>query len=369
MGPDAAAAFHDRLHRVRARMAEFGVDALLLSVGADLPWMCGYEAMPLERLTMLVVPAKEDPTLVVPRLEAPRVADRPDLFRMIPWDETDNPIKIVGSLIGSRITLGVGDHTWSRFLLALQEELPARRWHPASIITAPLRAAKDAAELDCLARASAAADRVANAIHAGEIRFIGRSEAEVAHDIGRRLVAEGHERVAFVIVASGPNSASPHHEPGERIIGPGEAVVCDFGGVLDGYCSDITRTVVTGEPSPELSEMYAVIAEAQTAGISTALVGTACSDVDGAARDVIADAGFGEFFPHRTGHGIGRDVHEEPYLVEGNKTLLEVGNAFSVEPGIYLPGRFGARLEDIIVATEDGPRSLNTANHELVTVG
>jgi Xaa-Pro aminopeptidase len=349
-------------------MTELGIDALLLSVGADLPWLCGYDAMPLERLTMLVVPAKEDATLVVPRLEAPRVDNRPDLFRLLPWGETDDPIALVGGLVGSRITLAIGDHTWSRFLLALQDELPARRWLPASMITAPLRAAKDDAELEALARASAAADRVANAIHAGEITFIGRSEAEVANDIGRRLIAEGHDKVAFVIVASGPNSASPHHEPGDRIIGPGEAVVCDFGGVLDGYCSDITRTVVTGEPSPELQEIYGVISEAHAAGFSAAFVGAPCGDVDGAARDVIADAGFGEFFPHRTGHGIGRDVHEEPYMVEGNKTLIEAGNVFSVEPGIYLPGRFGARLEDIVVATEDGPRSLNSANHDLVVV-
>jgi Xaa-Pro aminopeptidase len=350
-------------------MAELAVDALLLSVGADLPWLCGYDAMPLERLTMLVVPAKEEPTLLVPRLEAPRVEDRPDLFRLRPWDETDDPVAVVAGLIGSRITLAIGDHTWSRFLLALQREMPSRRWHPASMITSPLRAAKDAAELDALSRASAAADRVAAAIHAGEIPLVGRSESEVAHDIGRRLIGEGHDKVAFVIVASGPNSASPHHEPGDRIIGRDEMVVCDFGGVLDGYCSDITRTVVTGEPSPEMQEMYAVIVEAQAAGVTAATVGTACADVDGAARDVIADAGYGEFFPHRTGHGIGRDVHEDPYLVDGNKAPLEAGNAFSVEPGVYLPGRFGARLEDIVVATQDGPWSLNTVDHNLVVVG
>ncbi len=167
----------DRLTRVRARMAELGVDALLLSVGADLPWLCGYEAMPLERLTMLVVPAKEEPTLIVPRLEAPRVEDRPDLFRLIAWDETDDPVSIVGGLVGSRITLAIGDHTWSRFLLALQNELPARRWHPASLVTSPLRAAKDRAELDTLARAAAAADRVAGAIHSGEIALVGRAES------------------------------------------------------------------------------------------------------------------------------------------------------------------------------------------------
>ncbi len=367
VGSDAGA-FQDRLTRVRARMTELGVDALLLSVGADLPWLCGYEAMPLERLTMLVVPAKDDPTLVVPRLEAPRVVNRPDLFHLLPWDETDNPVSIVAGLVGGRITLAVGDHTWSKFLLALQEEMPARRWHPASLVTSPLRAAKDRAELDCLARAAAAADRVATAIQHGEITFIGRSEADVAKDIGRRLVAEGHNKVAFVIVASGPNSASPHHEPCERIIGPGEAVVCDFGGVLDGYCSDITRTVVTGEPSPELLELYAVVSEAQAAGVNAALVGARCCEVDEAARDVIVDAGYGEYFPHRTGHGIGRDVHEDPYLVDGNHTRLVAGNAFSVEPGIYLPGRYGARLEDIVVATADGPRPLNVADHDLVSV-
>lgn len=349
-------------------MTDMAIDAVLLSVGADLPWLCGYEAMPLERLTMLVVPAKEEPTLLVPRLEAPRVEERPELFKLAVWNETDNPIAMVADLIGPRITMAIGDHTWSRFLLALQDEVPARRWLPASVVTGPLRAAKDDAEIDALSRAAAAADRVANAIHAGEIRLVGRTEAEVAGDIGRRLVAEGHDKVAFVIVASGPNSASPHHEPGDRVIGHDEMVVCDFGGVLDGYCSDTTRTVVTGEPTPEMQEMYSVIAEAHAAGVSAATVGTPCAEVDAAARDVIADAGFGEFFTHRTGHGIGRDVHEEPYLVEGNKTLLEPGNAFSVEPGIYLPGRFGARLEDIVIATDDGPRALNASNHDLIVV-
>lgn len=344
------------------------IDALLLSVGADLPWLCGYEAMPLERLTMLVVPAKEEPTLLVPRLEAPRVEERPELFKLQSWNETDNPIEMVAGLVGPRITMAIGDHTWSRFLLALQDELPARRWLPASMITGPLRASKDAAEIDSLQRAAAAADRVANALHGGEIPLVGRTESEVAGDIGRRLVAEGHDKVAFVIVASGPNSASPHHEPGDRVIGRDEMVVCDFGGVLDGYCSDTTRTVVTGEPTPEMLEMYAVIAEAHAAGVAAATIGTPCAEVDAAARDVIADAGFGEFFTHRTGHGIGRDVHEDPYLVEGNKTLLEAGNAFSVEPGIYLPGRFGARLEDIVIATEDGPLALNASNHDLIVV-
>ena len=349
-------------------MAELGVDALLLSVGADLPWLCGYQAMPLERLTMLVVPAKEEPTLVVPRLEAPRVEDQPELFRLVSWDETDDPVALVAGIVGGRITLAIGDQTWSRFLLALQDALPARRWLPAALVTGPLRAVKDAAELDALSRAAAAADRVAASLHKGEIPLVGRTEAQVSRDIGRRLIAEGHQRVSFAIVASGPNSASPHHEPGERIIGRHEAVVCDFGGTLDGYGSDITRTVCTGEPSDEFRELYAVVHEAHAAGVAAALVGTRCGDIDGAARDVIADAGYGEYFTHRTGHGIGRDAHEDPYLVEGNSTPLAAGHAFSVEPGIYIPGRFGARLEDIVVATDEGPWSLNNADHDLISV-
>ena len=349
-------------------MAELGVDALMLSIGADLPWLCGYEAMPLERLTMLVVPAKEEPTLVVPRLEAPRVQEAPDLFRLVTWDETDDPVALVAGIVGGRITLAIGDQTWSRFLLALQDALPARRWLRAALVTGALRAVKDAAELDALSRAAAAADRVAASLHKGEIPLIGRSEAQVSREIGRRLIAEGHDRVSFAIVASGPNSASPHHEPGERIIGKDEAVVCDFGGSLDGYGSDITRTVCTGAPSSELSDLYAVVREAHAAGVAAALVGTACSEIDGAARDVIADAGYGEYFTHRTGHGIGRDAHEDPYLVDGNLAPLEAGHAFSIEPGIYIPGKFGARLEDIVVATDEGPWSLNNAEHDLVSV-
>ena len=249
----------------------------------------------------------------------------------------------------------------------MQDALPACRWHPAALITGPLRAVKDAAELDAC-RAPAAADRVAASLQKGEIQLIGRTEAQVSREIGRRLIAEGHERVSFAIVAGGPNSSSPHHEPGDRIIGKDEPVVCDFGGALDGYGSDITRTVCTGVPSSELSDLYAVVHEAHAAGVSAALVGTPCGEIDGAARDVIADAGYGEYFTHRTGHGIGRDADEDPYLVDGNPAPLEAGHAFSIEPGIYIPGKFGARLEDIVVATDEGPWSLNNADHNMVSV-
>ena len=317
-----------RLERVRRRMGELGVDALLLSLGADLPWLAGYEAMPLERLTMLVVPADAGATLVVPRLEAPRVEDAPELFTLRPWSEHEDPVGIVAGLVGSRQRLAVSDRTWATFVLALQKAVPDSQWRPSSQVTGPLRAVKDAEEIEALAAASAAADRVAAQLLGGQIPLVGLTERQVSQDLGRRLVDEGHQKVNFAIVGSGPNSASPHHDAGARVIGSGDAVVCDFGGTMAGYCSDI----------------------------------------DGTARSVISEGGYGDAFIHRTGHGIGLEEHEDPYIVAGNTLPLAPGHAFSVEPGIYLRGRFGARIEDIVVATEAGPRSLNQVSHDLVVV-
>lgn len=357
-----------RLARVRAAMEQAGVEALLLSLGADLPWLTGYKAMPTERLTMLVLPLDDQPVMVVPQLEAPRVVEDPDVFRLAPWKEGTDPVAAVAELVGSRRRLGIGDRTWAGFLVGLQEALPGRRWQVASTVTGPLRAVKDAAEVEALAVAGAAADRVALQLLGGEIPMVGRTEAEVSADIARRLVAEGHETVGFAIVGSGPNSASPHHDASPRVIQPGEPVVCDFGGSLDGYCSDTTRTVFTGEPPAEFLELYQVLQEAQAAGVRAAAVGTACEAVDQAARTIIDAAGYGAAFIHRTGHGIGLEGHEDPYIVAGNRTPLVAGHAFSVEPGIYLAGRFGARIEDIVVATETGPRALNNSSHDLTVV-
>jgi Xaa-Pro aminopeptidase len=362
----------ERLAAVRKRMAETGVDVLLLSLGADLPWLTGYEAMPLERLTMLVLPRDGEAILVVPRLEAPRVEEEPDVFRIRSWSETEDPVGIVAGLIGARqgIRLAIAARTWATFLLQLQAWLPAAEWCVATVVTGPLRAVKDPAEIEALARASAAADRVANQLIRGEIPLLGRTEAEVSADIGRRLRAEGHQKVNFAIVGSGPNSASPHHEPGPRVIDQGEPVVCDFGGTMDGYCSDITRTVWTGPAGPpsEYVDLYGVLQEAQAAGVAAATVGTPCQDVDAVPRRMIEAGGYGPFFVHRTGHGIGLEEHEDPYLVQGNRDPLRAGEAFSIEPGIYLSGRYGARIEDIVIATDDGPRSLNAVDHGLAVV-
>jgi Xaa-Pro aminopeptidase len=356
-------------------MEDLGVEVLLLSHGADLPWLTGYRAMPLERLTMLVLPLHGDPVLVVPALEAPRVAVADQLFAIRPWAEVENPLEVVCGLLPPETgVLAVSDRTWAGPLLALQDRLPRVRWMAASTVTSTLRAVKDAAEVAALQRAAAAADRVAMALVAGEIGLIGRSEADVSEEIGRRLMAEGHQRVNFAIVGSGPNAASPHHEPHTRRIGPGETVVCDFGGTFSsegdvGYCSDITRTIVTGEPGPEVTECYAVLLSAQQAAVSAARSGVTAEEVDAVARRTIAAAGLGEYFIHRTGHGIGIEEHEDPYLVAGNTTVLKPGHAFSVEPGIYVAGRFGMRLEDIVVVGVDGcPVALNTVDHSLAVV-
>jgi Xaa-Pro aminopeptidase len=365
--------FAERTDRVRARMAELGIDVVLLSVGPDLPYLTGYEAMPLERLTMLVLPRDGDATLAVPGLEAPRVVEQPDVFGLRPWGETEDPVAIVADLVGAAGSVAIGDRTWARFVVDLQHALPASTWSRAGAVVGPLRARKDPAEIEALRRAGAAADRVATALQAGEIELAGRTEADVSAELGRRLLAEGHHRVNFAIVAAGANAASPHHEPGARVIEAGESVLCDFGGTMRGddglgYCSDITRCVHLGTPPAEQAEAYAVLEAAQAAAVQAATVGTSCEAVDAAARQVITDAGWGDQFIHRTGHGIGIEEHEDPYIVSGNADVLEPGHAFSIEPGIYVAGRFGYRLEDIVVASEDGPDPLNRVAHGLALV-
>ncbi len=352
-------------------MQQSGVDVLLVSVGSDLPYLTGYEAMPLERLTMLVVPRDGDATLVIPRLEAPRVAEQPGAFSLRPWNETDDPVAIVASLVGRPEVAAVGDTMWARFLVELLGHWPnsTTRYVRSTEVMNELRMRKDAAEIAALQAAGAAADRVAAQLHAGDIPLVGRTEAEVSADISARLLAEGHDVVNFAIVAAGENAASPHHHPGSRVIRDGELVLCDFGGTMAGYCSDITRCVSLGAPPAEVAEAYAVLHEAQAAGVAAGVVGAACQDVDRASRTVIADAGWGEYFIHRTGHGIGMEAHEDPYMVEGNTLPIAAGHAFSVEPGIYVDGKWGMRLEDIVVASDAGPISMNHADHSLVVLG
>lgn len=358
--------YSGRLERLQSFMKGAGVDVTLLSIGADLPYFTGYEAMASERLTVLVVPASGDPVLFVPRLEAPRVESAS--FEIRPWSETEDPVALAASLAGNPATVSVGDHMWAVFMTRFVNEWPDTKWIAASEITCQLRIQKDAGEIERLRQAAHAVDRVMSRIP-DEVVFSGRTESDVARDLADLIVEEGHDTAEFTIVASGPNGASPHHHPGERVIVDGDVVVCDFGGRWGGYYSDSTRTFAVGEPSEEQQTVHAAVEAANEAGRRAVAPGAACEAIDHAARSVIDQAGFGEYFIHRTGHGIGLEVHEHPYMVEGNERPLEPGMTFSVEPGIYLPGRLGVRIEDIVVCTEQGVESLNESDRSLVIVG
>ena len=364
--------FAERLERARQAMRAQGVDVALLSLGLDMPYLTGYNAMPLERLTMLVLPANGDAVMVIPRLEAPRVKPMPNVFSLHPWNETDDPVAITAELVRSAApssrVVAVGDQMWARFLVDLMPLLPNTQYRRSVDVIGSLRMRKDSAEIEALRAAGSAVDKIAGDLQAGRIALVGRTEAQVSADLSARIIAQGHDVVNFAIVAAGENAASPHHHPGSRVIQPNEIVLCDFGGTMNGYCSDITRCVYTGEPPSEVAEAYAVLFEAEAAAVRAATVGTPCEEVDAVARRVITAAGFGEYFIHRTGHGIGLDAHEDPYIVSGNSLALEAGHAFSIEPGIYMPGKWGMRLEDIVVATVDGPDSMNHADHHLWSV-
>lgn len=355
-----------RVLRLQDLLGERGVDAALLTAGSDMPYFSGYSAMPLERITAFVVPAVGDPTLFVPALEAPRV--EPGDFEVVPWEETEDPIGLVVKRLGSASSVAVGETMWSSFLLDFQSRMSEVEWSVASDLTRELRMRKEPGEIDRLRRAAEATDRVLARIPA-EVRFAGRTQSEVSADFARMTVEEGHDRSWFTIIASGPDSASPHHETGSGLIEDGDMVVCDFGGTIDGYHSDVTRTFVVGTPTPKQQEVHALVVAANSAGRAAIAPGVPCEEIDAAARRVIEDGGYGRYFIHRTGHGIGLEGHEHPYIVDGNKLALEAGMTFSIEPGIYIPGEFGVRVEDIVACGADAVDDLNRAERSLVEVG
>jgi len=358
--------FAERIERATLAMKHHGVDALCVSIGSDLPYLTGYRAHVSERPTILVLDADGLATMVIAALEAPRVDNRPDVFTLAPWEETEDPIAIVNGLLNEADTVAVGSQMWSRFTLDLQARQTTRRWVDAEDLMAGLRIVKSPSEIELLRAAAATVDRIANEIDG--MQFSGRTEADVSREIADRTMAAGHESIEFCIVASGPNGASPHHTASQRVIETGDAVVVDFGGYQDGYCSDTTRTFVVGSPPSGFESAYAVLKEAQESATAYVRPGVTTASVDAHAREIIDAAGYGERFFHRLGHGIGLDGHERPYLVEGDDTVVEAGMAFSIEPGIYTAGAWGMRIEDIVVATEDGAESLNTSNREYRTV-
>jgi Xaa-Pro aminopeptidase len=378
-----ATRFVERLSAARDLAAAAGIDAILVGVGADLRYLAGYPAMPLERLTMLVIPAGGEFALVVPRLEAAPARLCPPAasggLPVVTWEEGGDAYALVASLLedtvrpaGNDRRVAVSDDLSARHLLPLQNHLEGARFSLASAILRELRMVKDPDEIALLTLAAHAADRVVAQIASG--RLVGRTESDVAGEVRLRLVAEGHDEAHFAIVGSGPNSASPHHEASDRVIGVGEPIVLDIGGMLGGYGSDITRTLwVTGGdpargPDERFRHLFGVLHGAQAAARAAVAPGIACEAVDAAARRAIDAEGYGEAFFHRTGHGIGLEGHEDPYIIDGNAEPLRPGMAFSVEPGIYLPGEYGARIEDIVVCGPDGPIELNAAPRELYVV-
>jgi Xaa-Pro aminopeptidase len=360
----------ERLRLAADATGAAGLGALLLTPGPDLRYVTGYDAQQLERLTCLALPAGGDPFLVVPRLELPAAQASPAGafgLEMIPWDETDDPYELVARRLGPVSSVGLADRMWAMMVLRFRAALPAARQGLASVALRDLRSRKSPAEVAALREAGAAIDRVHAAVP-GWLRP-GRTELEVAADVAAAITSEGHARTDFVIIASGPNAASPHHEPSGRVLQPGDAVVVDIGGTMpSGYCSDCTRVYAIGNPPAEFTAYYQVLRDAQEAACAAVRPGVSAEAVDAAARTPITQAGYGPEFVHRTGHGIGLETHEDPYIVAGNAEPLAPGMAFSVEPGIY-PGPHGARIEDIVVCTEQGYERLNHVTRELVVVG
>ncbi|MFC8833556.1 aminopeptidase P family protein [Streptomyces griseoincarnatus] len=367
--PFTADDYKHRMDRAARQAADAGLAGLLVAPGPDLVWLTGYAPPAVtERLTLLVLAAGREPVLVVPTLEAPdaeKATGAPSLA-LRDWTDGKDPYALTAALLADRGRFGVSDNAWALHLLGLQQALPGTPYVSLTEALPMLRAVKDAAELERLAAAGAVADAAFEEIR--NVRFSGRPESEVAADLAALLRRFGHSQVDFTIVASGPNGANPHHEAGDRRIERGDMVVLDFGGLKDGYGSDTSRTVHVGEPTEEERRVHDLVREAQEAGFRAVRPGAACQDVDRAARAVIADAGYGEYFVHRTGHGIGVTTHEPPYMIEGEERPLVPGMCFSVEPGVYLPGRFGVRIEDIVTVTADGGRRLNDTERGMVIV-
>lgn len=367
--PFTADDYRARMRHAARSAADAGLAGLLVAPGPDLVWLTGYEPpAATERLTLLVLAPGRDPALVVPKLEAGDAAKATGgpALTLRDWTDGQNPYAATAPLLDARGRFAISDGAWAMHLLGLQRELPDSSYVSFSTGLPMLRAVKDAAELERLAAAGAAADAAYEEIR--KVRFAGRRESELAADLAALLRRFGHSRVDFTVVGSGPNGADPHHEAGERIIRDGDMVVLDFGGLVHGYGSDTTRTVHVGEPTAEEREIHDIVRAAQEAGYRAVRPGVACQEVDRAARGVIEDAGYGAYFIHRTGHGIGTTTHEPPYMVEGEEQPLVPGMCFSVEPGIYLPGRFGVRIEDIVTVTATGGRRLNDTARELAIV-
>jgi Xaa-Pro aminopeptidase len=370
---DVRGSLENRFARLRARMADAGVDVLLVSPSADYRYLTGLVPPVPTRLTFLVVPLEGTIELVTPSLEAAGFEMHEELQGLIepvPWSDGDDPAEVAAASVRRRGTtrrVAVSDRTWAKHLVPLSDRLSGTAIVAGGALLGAVRAVKDTSEIDALDEAAGRISRVTDRL--AELEWIGRSEREIAADVAERMRESGHEEVSFVIVASGPHSANPHGMPTNRKVEHGDVVQIDIGGKAGTYSSDIARVVSVGEPSDEVREVYSIVVRAYEAALAEAAVGITGEAVDAAARAVITDAGYGSNFLHRTGHGIGLDEHEEPFIIAGNTEPLVAGNVFSIEPGIYLPDRFGVRLENIVALEDTGPRELSRDLHEIIVAG
>ncbi|MGD9675470.1 MAG: M24 family metallopeptidase [Candidatus Bipolaricaulia bacterium] len=363
--------FSQRLAAVQRELASRSAGLLIVGLSASLRYLTGFTDEPGERLLLLLVPRDGAPGFVVPGLYAEQVKAVTGFERLFAWDDAEGPESALAAALRETArapgAILVEDCLWSGFLLACQTALPARSFGSGTPVLAALRMRKDSHEVELLGRAGAMADEAFRRVI--ETPFVGRTELDVAASLVDAMRDAGAEDVAFApLVASGPAAALPHYRAGDRRIERGDVVILDFGCRSGGYRSDVSRTVSCGAPSRDVRAAYDAVREAQQQAVDAVRPGVPAEEIDRAARDLLTARGFGEYFIHRTGHGIGLDVHEPPYIVAGNRILLEPGMAFSVEPGVYFPGRFGIRIEDVVVVSESNAVPMTTVTHELTIV-
>jgi D-alanyl-D-alanine dipeptidase len=353
-----------RIARAQAEMKSQGVDTLILGPGADLIYLTGFHAHVSERLNLLVLHQSGTPDFVAPLFEVPVLGDDPSaVAKLHTWSDGEDPAEIAAKCIGKPDgPIAVGAVLASAFLIRLQQRVGAT-WIEGAPLLSQLRMLKDQAEIDALQAAASRTDAAWEEFVA-TASITGLTEVE-ARQILLDLTARHGVHDPHGICGSGPNSASPHHNAGDRRIQPGDSVVFDWGGTVNGYWSDVTRTVHIGEPNEEYVRCYDLVRTANQAALDAMKPGTPLEQIDIAARTVIQNGGYGEYFLHRLGHGLGLEIHEDPYIVRGNQLPLAPGMVFSDEPGIYIAGKFGIRIEDSVLSTPEGGRRLNEATRDL----
>ena len=346
--------FERRTRRLQQRLQGGGGDAVVCFPSPNLYYLTGFWEEPMERPLYCVIPPEGHPAIVAPELYRSQLSEETWVQDLRTYADGEDPHELAEEVA---YDLGVADGTllldptmWAMFTQPLRETLPNA-----------LRTVKDETELDALRRAAAVADEVLLDLREQGANVVGMTESELARDVERRLLQAGGDSLSFdVIAAAGENGAKPHYRHGDREIEAGDPVVLDFGVRLDHYPSDQTRTVVfAGDPPEGYADAHEAVVDAQQAAVDAVEPGVTAESVDRAARSILEERGYGDAFVHRTGHGVGLDVHEDPYIVDGNDTQLEPGMVFSVEPGVYLDGEYGIRIEDLVVVTDDGCERLN----------